>query len=73
MRTQNRIRRGQEAPPAPTGLTGQEEAVLELLGDETQRRATLDRLLTEATARGGLDAIAPIVPRLSDIYREVTA
>ena len=49
------------------------EAVLELLGDETQRRATLDRLLTEATARGGLDAIAPIVPRLSDIYREVTA
>jgi len=43
-------------------------AVLELLADDAA-----DRLLREALARGSVRELSPLVPSLSDIYREVTA
>lgn len=50
------------------------QAVVELVGEsEAERQAALDTLLAEGLRRGGVRELAPIVPPLSDIYREVTA
>ncbi|MDQ2756042.1 MAG: ATP-binding cassette domain-containing protein [Actinomycetota bacterium] len=43
-------------------------AVLELLSDDAA-----DRVLREALRRGSVRELSPLVPSLSDIYREVTA
>lgn len=50
------------------------EAVVEIGADDgASRQRVLDTLLTEGLRRGGVTELAPIVPPLSDIYREVTA
>lgn len=57
-RVLQRIRRGQEAPPAPTGLTGQEEAVLELLAEGLTNKQIAERMfLAEKTVRNHVTGI----------------
>ncbi len=49
-------------------------AVLELNAiDDSARRDTISRLLTEGGRRGGVEEFHRVVPSLAEIYREVTA
>ncbi|GAA3603488.1 ATP-binding cassette domain-containing protein [Marihabitans asiaticum] len=48
-------------------------AVVELAGDPGADQQVLDRLVSEASRRGGLRELAPIITPLSEIYREATA
>lgn len=57
-RVLQRIRREQEAPPAPSGLTGQEEAVLELLGEGLTNKQIAERMfLAEKTVRNHVTGV----------------
>ena len=40
---------------------------------EFERQQVLDRVLTEGLSRGGITELTPLVPPLSEVYREVTA
>ncbi|WP_068252713.1 ABC transporter ATP-binding protein [Janibacter corallicola] len=49
-------------------------AVLDLAAaSEPERLETLERLLGEGLRRGGVTELSPVVPALSEVYREVTA
>ena len=49
-------------------------AVLDLAAaSEAERLETLERLLGEGLRRGGVTELSPVVPALSEVYREVTA
>ena len=49
-------------------------AVLDLTGDsEAERQRVLGEVLAEGLRRGGVTELTPIVPPLSEVYREVTA
>ncbi|GAB3109391.1 ATP-binding cassette domain-containing protein [Janibacter alkaliphilus] len=50
------------------------QAVVELSEDDpAEQQRTLDALLSEGVRRGGVTELTPIIPPLSDIYREATA
>ena len=49
-------------------------AILDLTGDsEAERQRVLGEVLAEGLRRGGVTELTPIVPPLSEVYREVTA
>ncbi|WP_282072314.1 ABC transporter ATP-binding protein [Janibacter hoylei] len=49
-------------------------AVLDLsAGSETERQRLLGEVLAEGLRRGGVTELSPIIPPLSEVYREVTA
>ena len=49
-------------------------AVLDLARDsEEERQRLLGEVLAEGLRRGGVTELSPIIPPLSEVYREVTA